>query len=142
MLVERSTPKPPATPPKPRVLVVEDDADGRLLMQRTLTLLGYEPLLAEDGQEGVATARRERPAVILMDLQLPILDGFEATKAIRAEPGFERVPIVAVSALDPKNIGAQLAEAGFDGFLRKPISLEVLRDELARRAPQPGRPQT
>src|SRR5437763_1332078 len=129
MLLDTPRQEPPTTPPQPRVLVVEDDADSRLLMQRALTTLGYEPLLAPDGEEGVAAALRERPDMIFMDLQLPGLDGFGATKAIRAEAGFESLPIVAVSALDPNDIEEQLEEAGFDGFLRKPISLDILRSE-------------
>ena len=82
-----------------KVLVVEDDLDNRWVMVRLLTGAGYTALEASDGQEAVDMARREHPALIMMDLALPRMDGWEATRQIKSDPALSTIPILAVTAL-------------------------------------------
>src|SRR5688500_19909329 len=82
----------------PTVLIVEDDEDSRYMMRLELELLGYRVVEAEDGEEAVAVAAREKPDIILMDLSLPVMDGIAATQKIRATEGFKGVPVIAVTA--------------------------------------------
>ena len=81
-----------------RILVVEDQADLRGVLRDLLTGSGYEVVEAADGGEGVAKAKSERPDLILMDIQLPVLDGYETTRQIKADPDFKAIPIIAVSS--------------------------------------------
>ncbi|OZB80745.1 MAG: two-component system response regulator, partial [Halothiobacillus sp. 13-55-253] len=81
-----------------RILLVEDNEMNRDMLSRRLARKGYEVLLAVDGGEGVAMAKSQQPDLILMDMSLPVLDGWEATRAIRAEPATEAIPIIALTA--------------------------------------------
>ncbi|MGH6886776.1 MAG: response regulator, partial [Geminicoccales bacterium] len=80
-----------------RILVVEDQEDNRMILRDLLHSAGYEVLEAVDGAEGVRMARAERPDLILMDIQMPTVDGYQATRAIKAEPGLAAIPIIAVT---------------------------------------------
>jgi two-component system, cell cycle response regulator DivK len=114
------------------VLVVEDFEDNRFMMRRLLEMSGYRVVEAVNGQQAVETARRERPAIILMDLSLPMLDGLAATRRIREQDGLARVPIVAVSAHDSADFHAEALAAGCDEYVTKPIDFDHLVQLLNR----------
>ena len=105
-----------------RILVVEDSEDNRQIIRDLLSSVGYELIEAADGAEGVALAQKERPDLILMDIQLPEMDGYEATRRIRAIPELARVPIVAVTSYALSGDEAKMREAGCDGYVAKPFS--------------------
>ena len=105
-----------------RILVVEDTEDNRQIIRDLMTTAGYELIEAIDGVEGVATAEREQPDLILMDIQLPVIDGYEATRRIRAIPALAKVPIIAVTSYALSGDEAKTREAGCDGYVAKPFS--------------------
>ena len=109
-------------------MVVEDYDDTRMLLKQALEMLGYDVLEASNGQEAVDIADREHPDLILMDLDLPILDGIAATQRIRQQEGAERVPIVAVTAYPLSYSHVKAFAKGCDEYMRKPIDIS----ELAR----------
>ena len=108
---------------RPQILVVEDNPMNLELVRDILLAEGYEVLEAADGATGVAIAALERPALILMDLQLPRLDGLEAARLIRADPRLADIPIVAVTAHAMKGDDARARAAGCVGFITKPIQV-------------------
>jgi len=119
----------PAADRSLRVLVVEDDAVNRTLTARFLGKLGHVPAVARDGQEALEILRRERFDCVLMDVQMPVLDGIATTLAIRAEPGLgglERIPVIALTAHAMLGDRERCLEAGMDGYLSKPVDLEEL----------------
>jgi two-component system, cell cycle response regulator DivK len=115
----------------PRILVVEDNPMNLELVRDILTAQGYEVLEAADGATGVAIAALKRPALILMDLQLPELDGLEATRLIRADPRLAGIPIVAVTAHAMKGDDEKARAAGCDGFVTKPIQVREFTATVA-----------
>jgi len=115
----------------PRILVVEDNPMNLELVRDILTAEGYEVLEAADGATGVAIATLERPALILMDLQLPRLDGLEAARLIRADPRLAGIPIVAVTAHAMKGDDEKARAAGCDGFVTKPIQVREFAATVA-----------
>ncbi len=109
-----------------RILVVEDSPDIRALVQMLLESAGHEVSTASDGQEGVRAARSVHPDLILMDLSLPVLSGWEATRAIKADPVTSRIPVIAVTAHAMQGDRERALAAGCDGFVAKPIDEETL----------------
>ena len=105
-----------------RILVIEDTEDNRQIIRDLLTSAGYEMLEAVDGLEGVEVAEREQPDLILMDIQLPGIDGYEATRRIRAIPSIAKVPIIAVTSYALSGDEAKTRAAGCDGYVAKPFS--------------------
>ena len=105
-----------------RILVVEDTEDNRQIIRDLMTSAGYEMIEAVDGLDGVAAAEREKPDLILMDIQLPGIDGYEATRRIRAIPDLAKVPIIAVTSYALSGDEAKTREAGCDGYVAKPFS--------------------
>jgi len=105
-----------------RILVVEDTEDNRQIIRDLLTSVGYELIEAVDGEKGVAMAQAHRPDLILMDIQLPVVDGYEATRQIRAVPELARVPIIAVTSYALSGDEAKARAAGCDGYVAKPFS--------------------
>ena len=105
-----------------RILVIEDTEDNRQIIRDLMTSAGYEMIEAVDGIEGVAAAEREKPDLILMDIQLPGIDGYEATRRIRAIPAVAKVPIIAVTSYALSGDEAKTREAGCDGYVAKPFS--------------------
>jgi CheY-like chemotaxis protein len=110
----------------PLVLIVDDNADNRELFAMVLERYGYKIELATDGLEGLACARATTPTVILMDLAMPNMDGFEATRAIREEPALASVHIIAVTAFSDAVTTQRAFAAGCNEILAKPLSPEVL----------------
>jgi two-component system cell cycle response regulator DivK len=119
-----------------RILVVEDTEDNRLIVGDLLASAGYELIEAVDGLSGVATAEREQPDLILMDIQLPGIDGYEATRRIRAIPALARLPIIAVTSYALSGDEAKTREAGCDGYVAKPYSPRQLLAKIREFLPQ------
>ena len=109
-----------------RILVVEDQEDNRQILRDLLASAGIDMIEAEDGEKGVATAARERPDLILMDIQLPILDGYEATRRIKANPDLRAIPIIAVTSYALSGDEAKATAAGCDAYVPKPYSPRAL----------------
>jgi len=114
------------------VLLVEDTEDNRFMMRRLLEMSGYAVIEATNGEEAVRLAESERPALILMDLSLPVLDGLAATRAIRKLDGFKETPIVAVSAHDTSDFQSEALAAGCNSYITKPIDFSQLETLIAR----------
>ena len=105
-----------------RILIIEDQDDNRTIMRDLLNTAGYRLIEAVDGEEGVKLAQSERPDLILMDIQLPILDGYEATRRIRASVELKSIPIIAVTSYALSGDDARARAAGCDGYVAKPFS--------------------
>ncbi len=110
----------------PTVMIVEDFDDTRLAMRQLLEMEGYRVVEAVNGREAIDVARRERPALVLMDLNMPVLDGFAATLRIRKLEGLGAVPIVAVTAFDTKEFRAAANAVGCSEFVVKPVDFDIL----------------
>jgi CheY-like chemotaxis protein len=91
---------------------------------------GHELLLAEDGRAGVETALREKPDLILMDVRLPVMDGYEATHLIKQNPATRHIPIVAITANDAPSERVRALDAGCDGYITKPIDTRLLPNQV------------
>jgi len=105
-----------------RILVVEDTEDNRQIMRDLLSNAGYELVEAVTGEEGVAAAAREMPNLILMDIQLPVMDGYEATRRIKANPATQGIPVIAVTSYALSGDEDKARAAGCDGYVAKPFS--------------------
>jgi two-component system cell cycle response regulator DivK len=106
------------------ILIVEDNEKNRKLVRDVLQFKGYRTLEAESGELGVALARESRPALILMDIQLPGMSGIEALGHLRADPTTRDIPIVAVTASAMMQDRQRILAAGFDGYQSKPIEVK------------------
>jgi two-component system cell cycle response regulator DivK len=121
-----------------RILVVEDQEDNRRIVRDLLTSVGYEIIEAVTGDEGVEMAGAHTPDLILMDIQLPGLDGYEAMRRIKADPALHQIPIIAVTsyALSGDDLKAQ--QAGCDAYVSKPFSPRVLLAKIREFVPSTG----
>ena len=115
---------------KKRVLVIEDTLDNRQILRDLLTAAGYDIIEAEDGAAGVAMAAEQLPDLILMDIQLPVIDGYEATRRIKADPATRHIPVVAVTSYALAGDEAKTREAGCDGYIAKPYSPRNLLEKV------------
>jgi len=111
------------------ILVVEDQEDNRQILRDLLGSAGYDLTEAENGEEAIAAVARRRPDLILMDIQLPVMDGYEATRRIRTNPDLRSVPIIAVTSYALAGDEDKALAAGCDGYVTKPYSP---RDLLAK----------
>ncbi len=122
-----------------RVLVIDDQEDNRYLVRRTLGRAGYEVIEATTGEEGITLAEMHRPDLILMDIQLPGLDGYEATRRIKANPALSRIPVIAVTSYALSGDDAKALAAGCDSYVSKPFSprelLGKVQEYLREEAP-------
>lgn len=105
-----------------RILVIEDQEDNRAILRDLLTAAGYTLIEAVNGAEGVAKAEAEIPDVILMDIQMPVMDGYEATRRIKAIPACAAIPVIAVTSYALSGDEAKTRAAGCDGYVAKPYS--------------------
>jgi two-component system cell cycle response regulator DivK len=122
-----------------RILVVEDNPANMKFAALVLRGCGHEVLQAADAAEGLAAARRERPDLILMDIQLPGMDGLTATRQIKADPITRDIPVLALTALAMQGDAERIGAAGCDGYIAKPIRYKDLLQQLqARLAPARG----
>ncbi|HEY6802760.1 MAG TPA: response regulator [Pyrinomonadaceae bacterium] len=111
-----------------KVLLVEDVEDTRLFMRLALEQSGFIVIEAADGQTGVELAESEKPAVILMDLSLPVMDGFDAAKLIRQSETLKNVPIIAITAHQEETFRNGAKDSGFDAYVTKPIDINWLKE--------------
>ncbi len=125
----------PDTDTRSKVLCVDDDHDQRLLLSFLLERQGLDVRTASDGQEGVAIAQEWLPDLILMDLMMQGVDGFEATKILRADPHTADIPILALTGYGKEKMQAKAKEAGMDGFVLKTILPADLSDVLREHLP-------
>jgi two-component system, cell cycle response regulator DivK len=102
------------------VLLVEDNEDNRTVYRTILEHFGYQVLEARNGEDGVRMARQERPELILMDISIPLIDGWEATRILKADPATSEIPIIALTAHALATDRAKAHEVGCDGYLAKP----------------------
>jgi len=116
---------------KPTILYIEDNRDNRMLVRRILEAEGYVVLEAEDGPTGIEIARKTRPSLILMDINLPEVDGYELTAQFKLMPGLSDVPIIALTANVMKGDREKSLEAGCSGYIQKPIDVDLLPTQLA-----------
>ena len=116
----------------PTVLVVEDFDETRFMLKVLLESSGYRVLEAVNGQQAIETARREHPDLILMDIGLPVIDGFAATRRIREDARLREIPIVAVTAHTSPEYRNQAIAAGCDEYVPKPIDFDLLEKVLNR----------
>jgi CheY-like chemotaxis protein len=114
----------------PKVLLVEDNEMNRDMLSRRLARNGYDVLIAVNGQEGVDMAGREKPDLILMDMSLPVLDGWEATRRLKADPATASIPVIALTAHAMDSDREKALAAGCDDFDTKPIELPRLLEKM------------
>jgi len=118
-----------------RILVIEDQEDNRRILRDLLTSAGYESIEADAGEEAPALAQTQRPDLILMDIQLPGIDGYEATRRIKADPALRRIPIIAVTSYALSGDEVAAMEAGCEGYVTKPFSPRALLAKIREYVP-------
>lgn len=115
-----------------KILLVEDNEDNRLVYRTILDHFGFEVLEAADGEEGIRRARADGPDLILMDVSIPKIDGWEATRRLKADPSTSSIPIIALTAHALATDRAKAQEAGCDGYLAKPVEPRKVVEEVKR----------
>jgi CheY-like chemotaxis protein len=115
-----------------KILLVEDNEMNRDMLSRRLARKGHEVLIAIDGAQGVAMATGEHPDLVLMDMSLPVLDGWEATRRLKADPATRAIPVIALTAHAMAADREQALAAGCDDYDTKPIELSRLLDKITR----------
>jgi two-component system, cell cycle response regulator len=115
-----------------RILVIEDNLTNLDLMTYLLTAFGHTPLAVHDGEAGLQAAQRERPDLIICDLQMPMMDGYEVARWLKSHPDLRAIPLVAVTALAMVGDRDKVLAAGFDGYIAKPITPETFVQQVER----------
>jgi two-component system cell cycle response regulator DivK len=115
-----------------RILYIEDNPENRLLVRRVLEIEGYTIIEATDGAAGLTAAETQAPDLILMDINLPELDGYEVTARLKQLPSLRRVPIIAVTANVMRGDREKTLAAGCDGYIQKPIDIDQLPAQIER----------
>jgi len=118
-----------------RVLIVEDQEDNRAILRHLLSKSGYDLIEATNGEEGVALAQSQRPDLILMDVQLPIIDGYEATRRIKSNAELRSIPVIAVTSYALSGDEAKARAAGCDAYFAKPFSPRLLLAKIRKYLP-------
>jgi CheY-like chemotaxis protein len=116
----------------PRILLVEDNEFNRDMLSRRLQRKGFDVIIAEDGDQGIRLVQESRPDLILMDMDLPVLDGWEATRRLKADPATSGIPVVALTAHAMKSDHDRAMASGCDDFATKPIEFAVLVEKIRR----------
>jgi two-component system cell cycle response regulator DivK len=119
-----------------KILVVEDHEDNRRIIHDLLTAHGYDVVEAVTGLQGVRAAERQRPALILMDIQLPEIDGYEATRRIKSRPHLKRIPIIIITSYALSGDDLKAYEAGCDAYVSKPYSPRKLLTRIRQFLPE------
>ena len=114
-----------------KILYIEDNEDNLYMLSNRLTRRGYEVVSARDGEQGIAMAASEAPALILMDLSLPVIDGWEATRRLKAEALTRNIPVIALSAHAMAGDREKALAAGCDEYDIKPVELPRLLEKIA-----------
>lgn len=122
----------------PKILIVEDNEMNRDMLSRRLERRGFAIVMAVDGQQGVAMARSEKPDLILMDMSLPVMDGWAATQAIKADEALKAIPVIALTAHAMAGDREKAIEAGCDDYDTKPIELPRLLEKIGKFLPDVG----
>ena len=117
------------------ILVVEDQADNRRILRDLLSNAGYELIEAESGEEALTAVEAQRPDLILMDIQLPVMDGYEATRRIRSKPELKSIPIIAVTSYALAGDEAKALAIGCNAYIAKPFELATLMNAVKRYLP-------
>ena len=117
---------------KKTALIVEDDERNRRLFRDLLRFRGFEVLEAGNGKEGVDAARAKRPDLILMDIQMPVMDGLEAIGILKADPGTRGIPVLAVTSYAMKDEEERIRAAGCDGYISKPVDTREFLEKVSR----------
>jgi two-component system, cell cycle response regulator DivK len=117
---------------KATILYVEDNPDNRMLVRRILLSQDYSLLEAKDGSDALNVLKTQRPDLILMDINMPDMDGYTLTAKIKSMPGLERIPILAVTANVMRGDKEKTLEAGCDGYIQKPLDIDQLIREVER----------
>lgn len=107
-----------------RILIVEDNEKNRKLFKLVLGSIGHELLLAENGEEGLRTAKETRPDLILMDIQMPVMDGISALKALKSDEDMRDIPVIALTSYAMKGDRERLIDVGFTGYIAKPVNVD------------------
>ena len=115
-----------------KILLVEDNEMNRDMLSRRLERKGFEVVMAVDGQAGIDMASSSSPDIILMDLSLPIIDGWEATRQIKANPATQQIPVIAITAHAMSGDEQNAREAGCDDYDTKPVNLNRLLDKIGK----------
>lgn len=115
-----------------KILLVEDNEDNRDMLSRRLERKGFSVSLAVDGEEGVSKAKAELPDLILMDMSLPVMDGWEATKSLKGIPETENIPVIALTAHAMSSDREKAIEAGCDDYDTKPVDFQRLLEKIDR----------
>lgn len=124
-----------ATPVNRRILVVEDQEDNRRILRDLLTSRGYDLVEAGDGVQALAAAEDGHPALILMDVQLPLLDGYEVTRRLKANPALRTIPIIVVTSYALSGDESKARAAGCNGYVSKPYSARQLLAKIQEYVP-------
>lgn len=114
------------------ILLVEDNEDNRDMLSRRLERKGFDVSLAVDGQDGVNKAEADMPDLILMDMSLPVMDGWQATKTLKSDPATKDIPVIALTAHAMSSDRAKAIEAGCDDYDTKPVDLQRLLDKIEK----------
>ena len=114
----------------PKILIVEDNEMNRDMLSRRLIRRGYEIIMAVDGEEGIAAAKSKNPDLILMDMSLPVVDGWEATRRLKADAGTQRIPVIGLTAHAMAGDREKAIAAGCDDYDTKPIELPRLLEKV------------
>jgi two-component system cell cycle response regulator DivK len=118
-----------------RILVVEDQEDNRQILRDLLANAGYDMIEAEDGEQAITAAAEHRPDLILMDIQLPMVDGYEATRRIKADPALSAIPIIVVTSYALSGDEEKARAAGCDAYVAKPYSPRALLAKIREYVP-------
>ena len=113
-----------------KILIVEDNEMNRDMLSRRLNRRGYEIVMAVDGEEGITAAKAENPDLILMDMSLPVIDGWEATRRLKAEPNTRRIPVIGLTAHAMAGDKQKVIDAGCDDYDTKPVELLRLLQKI------------
>lgn len=122
-----------------KILLIEDNELNRDMLSRRLRRKGFDVILAVDGQDGLAAAQSENPDLILMDLSLPVIDGWEATRRLKADPQSQNIPIIALTAHAMVGDWQRAMEAGCDDYDTKPVELPRLLQKIHALLERSGR---
>jgi CheY-like chemotaxis protein len=122
------------------ILIIEDNEKNRKLVRDVLQVKGYNTIETETAEEGLKLAQQQSPALILMDIQLPGMDGITALKQLRADPKTKSIPVIAITASAMTHNRETLLAEGFDGYQTKPISVKSFLEELRRVLDAPRKP--
>lgn len=119
-----------------KILIVEDDKKNRKLLRVVLQNAGYETIEAEDGEQGIKLAKENNPSLILMDIQIPVMDGIEAFRILRSDLATRNIPVIALTSYAMRGDKESFLQEGFDGYISKPIGvkgfLKVIRSTLSK----------